>query len=66
MFLPATLRDWVLRSSSAFSAVNHLGTEPMANFTGHITTSATLGVAYGIWGSYHLQLDWGPYSSGLG
>jgi hypothetical protein len=38
----------------------------MANFTGHITTSATLGVAYGIWGSYHLQMGWGPVFLGAG
>jgi hypothetical protein len=38
----------------------------MANFTGHITTSAALGVAYGIWGSYHLQMDWGPVFLGAG
>ncbi len=31
----------------------------MANFRGHITTSALLGVAYGAAGVWYAQLDWG-------
>jgi hypothetical protein len=40
--------------------------EPMANFKGHITTSATLGVAYGAFGWYYWQLDWAPAVLGAG
>ena len=32
----------------------------MANFRGHITTSAALGVAVGAFGVLRLQYDWGP------
>ena len=32
----------------------------MANFQGHITTSAALGVAVGAFGSSYLNYDWGP------
>jgi membrane-bound metal-dependent hydrolase YbcI (DUF457 family) len=38
----------------------------MANFTGHISTSGTLGLAYGFWGATHLQMDWGPVCLGAG
>jgi len=38
----------------------------MANFKGHISTSATLGVAYGVWGTYHLHMDWAPVFLGAG
>lgn len=38
----------------------------MANFPGHITTSATLGCVYGVAGSLYWQLDWGPVFLGAG
>lgn len=38
----------------------------MANFPGHITTSATLGCAYGAAGSLGWHLDWGPVFLGAG
>ncbi len=38
----------------------------MANFKGHIATSASLGVAYGAWGSMYLGMDWGPALLGAG
>ena len=31
----------------------------MANFQGHISTSAVLGVAVGAFGHYYLGYDWG-------
>jgi hypothetical protein len=40
---------------------------PMANFKGHISTSATLGVAVGVAGYWYFQYDWGAacLASGL-
>jgi hypothetical protein len=38
----------------------------MANFQGHLTAGAGLGVAYGAWGALHLQLGWGPVLLGTG
>jgi hypothetical protein len=33
----------------------------MAGFKGHVTTSATLGVAVGAFGAFYLQFDWGVF-----
>src|SRR5437763_2186160 len=38
----------------------------MANFQGHILTSASLGVAYGVLGAWHWQLDWSAVFLGAG
>jgi hypothetical protein len=38
----------------------------MANFKGHISTSATLGLAYGAAGFYYWQMDWAPAVLGAG
>jgi LexA-binding, inner membrane-associated putative hydrolase len=38
----------------------HQGGCGMANFQGHITTSATLGIAVGAFGVGYLHYDWGP------
>jgi hypothetical protein len=38
----------------------------MANFQGHITVSASLGVAYGVWGNLHWHPDWGTVFLGAG
>src|ERR1019366_3793420 len=46
------------RISAAFPG-GFQGGIPMANFQGHITTSATLGIAVAAFGKGYLQYDWG-------
>ena len=31
---------------------------PMANFQGHLTAGVACGIAYGAWGTLHLQMGW--------